>query len=254
MLKLITLKKLKEDYPEVKARMVLPGGLDVNRVTLPVILSFSQDHQNTSLVAPEKTKKNKTAGFLGLFKSSPEQQEPNNATGIYFTNISKICIQVQGVHVHCIELTLFMLKYFTILETSRGPSATIPNVSITTECLPPRLQRQNTLIQSDPKNFQAMLSKEIPEASVNSNVNMDNKETLKVPVADIFPEKLQEQNYSRRKKTSSDNKSSEGEVRKKSPVRKLSTCLEPHEPVIDSLPAPVPVSPAPRSEDWSKLQ
>ena len=94
MLKLITLKKLKEDYPEVKARMVLPGGLDVNRVTLPVILSFNQgqDHQNTSLVAPEKTKKNKTAGFLGLFKSSPEQQEPNNATGICFKNISKICI------------------------------------------------------------------------------------------------------------------------------------------------------------------
>ena len=106
MLKLITLKKLKEDYPEVKARMVLPGGLDVNRVTLPVILSFNQgqDHQNTSLVAPEKTKKNKTAGFLGLFKSSPEQQEPNNATGICFTNISKICIQVQGVHVHCIDI------------------------------------------------------------------------------------------------------------------------------------------------------
>ena len=138
----------------------------------------------------------------------------------------------------------------SVSEISKGPSATIPNVSITTECPPPRLQRQNTLIQSDPKNFQAILSKEIPEASVNSNVNMDNKETLKVPVADLFPEKLQEQNYSRRKKISSDNKRSEGEARKKSPVRKLSTCLEPHEPVIDSLPAPVPVSPAPRSEDW----
>ena len=148
-----------------------------------------------------------------------------------------------------LALALFRLKYFTISEISKGPSAIIPNVSITTECPPPRLQRQNTLIQSDPKNFQAILSKEIPEASVNSTVNMDNKETLKVPVADLFPEKLQEQNYSRRKKISSDNKRSEGEARKKSPVRKLSTCLEPHEPVIDSLPAPVPVSPAPRSED-----
>ena len=89
MLKLITLKKLKEDYPDVKARMVLPGGLDVNRVTLPVILNINQgqDTQSTSLVAPEKTKKNKTAGFLGLFKSSnssSEQQEPNNAAGKLF--------------------------------------------------------------------------------------------------------------------------------------------------------------------------
>ena len=135
-------------------------------------------------------------------------------------------------------------------EISRGPSAIIPSVSISTELPPPRLQRQNTLIQSDPKNFQAILSKEIPETSANSNLNLENnKETLKVPVADLFPEKLQEQNYSRRKKTTSDKKVSEGEARKKSPVRKLSTCLEPHEPVIDSLPAPVPVSPAPRSAD-----
>ena len=39
MLKLVNLKKLKEDYPEVSTRMVLPEGLDVNRVTLPVILT-----------------------------------------------------------------------------------------------------------------------------------------------------------------------------------------------------------------------
>ena len=95
MLKLITLKKLKEDYPDVKARMVLPGGLDVNRVTLPVILNINQgqDTQSTSLVTPEKTKKNKTAGFLGLFKSSnssSEQQEPNNAAGKLFLIVIKV--------------------------------------------------------------------------------------------------------------------------------------------------------------------
>ena len=224
MLKLVTLKKLKEDYPDVKARMELPGGLDVNRVTLPVILSSNQvqDQHSPAQAVPEKTKKNKSSGFLGLFKSSaatPEQQEPNNAA-----------------------------------EIAKIPSAIIPNVSITTECPPPRLQRQNTLIQSDPKNFQAILSKEIHEASANSNVNIDNnKETLKVPVVDLFPEKLQEQNYSRKKKITSDKKPSEGEARKKSPVRKLSTCLEPHEPVIDSLPAPVPVSPTPRSHDSLEL-
>ena len=150
-----------------------------------------------------------------------------------------------------INLPMYYGNAFDYLtEISRGPPAIIPSVSISTELPPPRLQRQNTLIQSDPKNFQAILSKEIPEASANSNLNLENnKETLKVPVADLFPEKLQEQNYSRRKKTTSDKKVSEGEARKKSPVRKLSTCLEPHEPVIDSLPAPVPVSPTPRSAD-----
>ena len=139
-----------------------------------------------------------------------------------------------------------------LIETPNKPPI-IPDVSVSSECPPPRLQRQNTLIESEPKNFQAILSKEIPETNTNSNLNIDNiKETLKVPVADLFPEKLQEQNYSRRKKMGADKKSSAGDPspRTKSPVRKLSTCLEPHEPVIDSLPAPVPLSPTPRLNQW----
>ena len=89
MLKLVNLKKLKEDFPDVKARMVLPGGLDVNRVTLPVILSSNQgqEQQSTAVLTPEKTKKNKTGGLFGMFKSSnsssEQQQEPNNATGLH---------------------------------------------------------------------------------------------------------------------------------------------------------------------------
>ena len=39
MLKLVTLKKLKEDFPDLNIRMELPGGLDVNRVTTPVLLN-----------------------------------------------------------------------------------------------------------------------------------------------------------------------------------------------------------------------
>ena len=131
------------------------------------------------------------------------------------------------------------------------PDKDIPEVTITSSnsnspntLPPPRIQRQNTLINSDPSNFQALLAKDTPDKT--NNVNNDaTKETLKVPVAELFPEKLTEQNYSRRKKTPA----SSGEPvteRSKSPVRKLSTCLEPHEPVIDSLPAPVPLSPSPR--------
>ena len=83
MLKLVNLKKLKEDYPEVSTRMVLPEGLDVNRVTLPVILTSNaaQDQKSTATaITLEKTKKNKTGGFLGLYKSSnssQKEQEPN---------------------------------------------------------------------------------------------------------------------------------------------------------------------------------
>ena len=86
MLKLVTLKKLKEDYPDINIRMVLPGGLDVNRVSLPIILSSSQspDQNMSPTIAPDKTKKSKTTGFLGLFKSSSlEPQEPNNIKGIF---------------------------------------------------------------------------------------------------------------------------------------------------------------------------
>ena len=152
---------------------------------------------------------------------------------------------------------------FPVLPAVKPPDATIPvipNVSAVSasECgpagqlapPPPRLQRQNTLIDSEPRNFQAILAKE----NTASEANVDTgpgaaKETLKVPVADIFPAQLAEQNYSRRKKGSAGLPSTAAEAetaRKKSPTRKVSTCLEPHEPVIDSLPAPVPLSPSPR--------
>ena len=42
MLKLVCFKKLKEDYPDIKLKMELPGGLDINRVTLPIILNCPQ--------------------------------------------------------------------------------------------------------------------------------------------------------------------------------------------------------------------
>ena len=123
----------------------------------------------------------------------------------------------------------------------------IPNASSQSLPPPPRIQRQNTLIQSDPKNLQALLSKDI---STEGNVNSENiKETLKVPVVDIFPDQLTEQNYSRKKSpgvSGDKGKKVSIEPRKQSPVRKLSSCLEPHEPLIDSLPAPVPLNPSPR--------
>ena len=131
---------------------------------------------------------------------------------------------------------------------------------ITNAFPPPKIQRQQTLIEPDPKSFQAILSKE-PHTEKNFN-NEVSKETLKVPVTDIFPEKLTEQNYSRRKKTGASTAVADtaGQIlrhyfdfekniilaRKNSPTRKLSSCLEPHEPVIDSLPAPVPLNPSPR--------
>ena len=107
--------------------------------------------------------------------------------------------------------------------------------------------QKNTLVDPKPKNFHAMLSKDISTVA-NPNISSENsKDTLKVPdVVDIFPEKLQEQNYSRRKKAPIPTKERSASPGKTSPVRKLSTCLEPHEPVIDSLPAPVPLSPSPR--------
>ena len=107
MMKLVNLKKLKEDYPDVKARMVLPGGLDVNRVTLPVILTSNQGHdqQSTAVLTPEKTKKNKTAGLFGMFKSfnssSEQQQEPNNATGT-----SALCENI------CTSINLSLLQKY----------------------------------------------------------------------------------------------------------------------------------------------
>ena len=86
MLKLVTLKKLKEDYPDIKIRMELPGGLDVNRVTLPIILNAPKTDSNIPPQTPATTKqtKSKVGGILGLFKStsnSPEVQRPNNLKG-----------------------------------------------------------------------------------------------------------------------------------------------------------------------------
>ena len=86
MLKLVTLKKMKEDYPDIKMRMELPGGLDVNRVTLPIILNAPKTETNTPTQTPaiSKQTKSKVSGILGLFKStsnSPEVQRPNNLEG-----------------------------------------------------------------------------------------------------------------------------------------------------------------------------
>ena len=91
MLKLVTLKKLKEDFPDLNIRMELPGGLDVNRVTTPVLLnapstsetSSPSSPSSSSRPAPPNKTKTKTAGILGLFKSSsPDPPQPqNNLTG-----------------------------------------------------------------------------------------------------------------------------------------------------------------------------
>ena len=91
MLKLVTIKKLKEDYPDIKIRMELPGGLDINRVTLPVILNTpapALTDQKLTPTPPTKKQNNKTSGggFLGLFKSSPmstesKPQPQNNLQG-----------------------------------------------------------------------------------------------------------------------------------------------------------------------------
>ena len=89
MLKLVTLKKLKEEFPDLNIKMELPGGLDVNRVTTPVLLNAPSSSNPaspapTSPAPPNKTK-TKTGGILGLFKSSsptPDPPQPqNNLTG-----------------------------------------------------------------------------------------------------------------------------------------------------------------------------
>ena len=51
--------------------------------------------------------------------------------------------------------------------------------------------QKNTLVDPKPKNFHAMLSKDISTVA-NPNISSENsKDTLKVPdVVDIFPEKL----------------------------------------------------------------
>ena len=89
MLKLVTLKKLKEEFPDLNIRTELPGGLDVNRVTTPVLLNAPSEpvspSTTTSPAPPSKTK-TKTGGILGLFKSSsPDPPQPqNNLTGQAF--------------------------------------------------------------------------------------------------------------------------------------------------------------------------
>ena len=213
MLKLVCFKKLKEDYPDIKLRMELPGGLDINRVTLPIILNCpTPSDPSSSQIESEAKQKPKSGGILSFFKtpsvspSSEPQQQNNNSLK---NNVNK-------------------------------REDKLDNNSSSTFA-PPKIQGQNTLIESEPQLLESMLSKDM---TTGSNVNNEtNKETLKVPVTDLFPDKLTEQNYSRKKKQSP---GIEMEARKSSPVRKLSTCLEPHEPVIDSLPAPVPLSPSPR--------
>ena len=84
MLKLVTLKKLKEDFPDLNIRMELPGGLDVNRVTTPVLLNAPTSSEPASPSsptshAPANKTKTKTGGILGLFKSSsPDPPQPQN--------------------------------------------------------------------------------------------------------------------------------------------------------------------------------
>ena len=94
MLKLVTLKKLKAEFQDLNIRMELPGGLDVNRVTTPVLLNAPSSSEtaspsspsspsSSSRPAPPNKTKTKTAGILGLFKSSsPDPPQPqNNLTG-----------------------------------------------------------------------------------------------------------------------------------------------------------------------------
>ena len=94
MLKLVCLKQLKDDYPDIKLRMELPGGLDTNRVTLPVLLSSPPPPAEQQQKSDGK-QKNKTGGLFGLFKAtpvSPETQPQNNATGSTASNISFIIV------------------------------------------------------------------------------------------------------------------------------------------------------------------
>ena len=171
MLKLVTLRKLKEEYKDLNIRMELPGGLDVNRVTLPVILNSPPSSEPPVLPSSTPAQANKTkaksGGILGLFKSSsPEPQPQNNLTASPSVKLKAVEAELEPI-------------------TNNFP--------------PPKIQRQHTLIEKDPKSFQAILSKDSDtEKNVNSEVS---KETLKVPVTDIFPEKLTEQNYARKKKT-----------------------------------------------------
>ena len=190
MLKLVTLKKLKEDFPDLNIRMELPGGLDVNRVTTPVLLNAPSSPESVSASSPSspgppgKTK-TKTGGILGLFKSSsPDPPQPQN--------------NLKGQTILSYNLSLFDIYIIAASPSSKVKTAEAELDPITNAFPPPKIQRQHTLIEPDPKSFQAILSK---EAHTEKNVNNEvSKETLKVPVTDIFPEKLTEQNYSRRKK------------------------------------------------------
>jgi len=211
MLKLTALLKLKEEYNEIGLRIELPGGRDVSRVTLPnVCTSGTVDTQAPP--QPPKKMKTKNNGFLGLFKNKEmSPQHPNSL------NISPI----KNVDTENIENTQIVAA--------------------------PRIQRQNTLIDSDPKNWLSILGNDDPD-KINNTLNYETKESLQVPTAaGIFPDKLTEQKYPTNRgsvKEALKRKSSTSS--RKSPARKLSTCLEPHEPLTDSLPAPVPLSPTPR--------
>ena len=180
MLKLVTLRKLKEEYKDLNIRMELPGGLDVNRVTLPVVLNSPSSPEPVlpnSAQVPGKKTRSKAGGILGLFKSSsPEPQPQNNLTASPAVKVKQAEAELEPI-------------------TNSFP--------------PPKIQRQQTLIEQDPQSFQAILSK---DSDTDKNVNSEvSKETLKVPVTDIFPEKLTEQNYARKKRTpasTGDNKTS----------------------------------------------
>lgn len=215
MLKLTALLKLKEEYKDISVRIELPGGRDVSRVTLPnTITSGTADSQGPPQ-APKKSK-SRNNGFLGMFKNKDvDPQPPNNLNISTNKNVE---------------------TYLDSIENVQTP----PTIA------PPTIQRQHTLIDSDPQNFQSILGNDDP-AKVTNSLNYETKESLKVPVTDIFPDKLTEQKYQTKKtniKEIPPRKNSTSS--RKSPARKMSTCLEPHEPIGDSLPVPVPISPSPR--------
>ena len=217
MLKLTAILKLKEEFKDLNLRIELPGRLDVSRVALPVIIG-SGNIDTKSPPQPPRKGKSKNTGFLGMFKSKDSSpQPPNNLNISTSKNVE---------------------SYLDSINNAQTP----PTIA------PPMIQRQHTLVESDPQNFEAILgNNDQGKMKKNESADFETKESLKVPITDLFPEKLTEQKYGTKKSNLKENLSRKNSTAsRKSPTRKMSTCLEPHEPITDSLPVPVPVSPSPR--------
>jgi len=158
-------------------------------------------------------------GFLGIFKNKDTSpQPPNNLNISPNKNVE---------------------SYLDSIENVQSP----PTIA------PPMIQRQHTLIDADPQNFQSILGNDdLAKMNNNNGLDYEIKESLKVPVADMFPDKLTEQKYQTKKTNIKENVQRKNSTAgRKSPARKMSTCLEPHEPISDSLPVPVPLSPSRRT-------